>query len=230
MNARGPLFALSVVAVTLPLACGSKPNANANFSVGTGANDGGAPTNCAPGQPCTQPAGQCQPGQPCPAQSAPSSSAPAGGDPNGIAALLAAAAAAGSAWMGPGGVTGDPAELGLRAAAAQHAAGMTPEKDIAKGQLAEGQHLGFIVNMDAAHCYAIVAFGAGVADLDVNLLAPPLYNMLAGSDGMAGPTAVVGGGGKPICPIVPLAVPYKVDLYAKKGGGSVAAQVYSKPK
>jgi hypothetical protein len=46
---------------------------------------------------------------------------------------------------------------------------------------------------------------------------------------MAGPTAVIGGVQK-MCPMIPVAVPYKVDIYAKKGGGSVAAQVYTKPK
>ncbi|MBN9166292.1 MAG: hypothetical protein J0I07_35490, partial [Myxococcales bacterium] len=79
-------------------------------------------------------------------------------------------------------------------------------------------------------CYTIVAYGAGVTDLDVNLLAPPLYNFLAGQDGMTGPTAVIGASPKPMCPIIPMTVPYKVDLHAKKGGGAVAAQLYSKPK
>lgn len=118
----------------------------------------------------------------------------------------------------------------MRAAAAQYAPGMSPDGPVAKGNLAEGGHIGFIANMDPSRCYTVVAYGAGVLDLDVNLLAPPLYNFLAGSDGMAGPTAVIGGSGKPMCPIIPAAVPYKVDLYAKRGGGPVAAQLYSKPK
>jgi hypothetical protein len=107
---------------------------------------------------------------------------------------------------------------------------MSPDGQIAKGNLAEGGHIDFVVTMDPSKCYTIVGYGAGVADLDVNLLAPPLYNFLAGQDGMAGPTAVIGAAPKPMCPIIPMAVPYKIDLYAKKGGGPVAAQLYSKAK
>jgi len=148
-------------------------------------------------------------------------------DPNALASLLAAAAAAGSAFLAPVG-GGDPAEVGLRAAATKYAPGMSPEGQVAKGNLAEGGHVEFMTSMDPSKCYTIVAYGAGVQDLDLNLLAPPLYNFLAGQDGMAGPTAVIGQ--KPMCPIIPMSVPYKVDIHAKKGGGAIAAQVYSKPK
>jgi hypothetical protein len=54
--------------------------------------------------------------------------------------------------------------------------------------------------------------------------------MLAAQDGLAGPTAVIGPSPHPVCPLTPIAVPYKVDLHAKRGGGMVAAQVYSKAK
>jgi len=151
-------------------------------------------------------------------------------DPNALAGLLAAAAAAGSAWLGPAAGMADPAEAGLRAAAAQYAPGMTPEGQVAKGNLTEGQHIGFVTNLDPNRCYTIIAYGAGVQDMDVNLLAPPLYNFLAAQDGMAGPTAVIGAGSKPMCPLIPMSVPWKIDLFAKKGAGPVAAQVYSKPK
>lgn len=225
-----PLALLAFVAA-LPLACGSKPaaNANAGFSLG-GTDAGTAPPACAPGQPCPPPASNCAPGQPCPPPA--TSAAPLGSvyttDPNQLAALLAAAAAAGSAWLQPMG-GGDPVEVGVRAAAAKYASGMTAEGQMAKGQLAEGGHIQFLVNMEPNKCYTIVGYGA-VADLDLNLLAPPLYNMLAGQDGMAGPTAVIGAQPKPMCPIAPITVPYKVDVFAKKGGGAVGAQVYSKPK
>ena len=48
----------------------------------------------------------------------------------------------------------------------------------------------------------------------------------AGQDGTAGPTAVI----QKTCPLIPLPVAYKIDVYAKKGAGSVAVRVYSKPK
>jgi hypothetical protein len=218
----------------VPLACGNKPDAKASFSLNgdAGTGSGPAPTasNCQPGQPC--PPQNCAPGQPCPPPGG--SAAPLGSvyttDPNALAGLLAAAAAAGSAWLGPAAAAGDPAEMGLRASAAQYAPGMSPEGQVAKGNLAEGGHIGFLVNMDPSRCYTIVAYGAGVTDLDVNLLAPPLYNFLAAQDGMAGSAAIIGASPRPMCPVIPMSVPYKIDLFAKKGGGSVAAQVYSKPK
>jgi hypothetical protein len=225
-------------------ACGgNKQDAKASFSVGS-TSDAGSTPNCQPGQPCPPPQNtNCQPGQPCPPPSCPpgqacpppqGSAAPLGSvyttDPNALASLLAAAAAAGSAWLGPAAAMADPAEAGLRAAAAKYAPGMSTDGQVAKGNLSEGGHIDFVVNMDPSKCYTIVAYGAGVVDLDVNLLAPPLYNFLAGQDGMAGPTAVIGAAPKPMCPIIPMAVPYKIDLHAKKGGGQVAAQLFSKPK
>ncbi|MBX3259905.1 MAG: hypothetical protein KF782_09455 [Labilithrix sp.] len=232
------VLALVAASVAAPLACGSNtPDAKASFSLG---GDAGA---CPPGQACAAPANDCQPGQPCappscpPGQACPPPQGSAGQlgtvhttDPNALASLLAAAAAAGSAWLGPASAIADPAEAGLRAAAAKYAPGMSADGQVAKGDLAEGGHVDFIVNLEPSKCYTIVAYGAGVVDLDVNLLAPPLYNFLAGQDGMAGPTAVIGAAPKPMCPVIPLAVPYKVDLHAKQGGGTVAAQLYSKPK
>lgn len=214
--------ALLVVSIAAPLACGGNKQ-DASFAFGD--HDAGAATApvqqpCPPGQPCAAPT--CPPGQICPP--------PQSGDPNALASLLAAAAAAGSAWLGPAAAVADPAEAGLRAAALRYAPGMSPDGQVAKGNLSEGGHVGFIVNMEPTKCYAIVAYGVGVTDLDVNLLAPPLYNFLAGQDGMAGPTAVIGASPKPMCPLIPMTVPYKVDLHAKKGGGAVAAQLYSKPK
>ena len=151
-----------------------------------------------------------------------------GVDPNALAQLLAAAAAAAIAPMqAPG--AGDDAEKGLREAAEKHAAGMTPDGEIAKGTLSEGGHLGFIVKMEPTKCYTIVAYGAGVDDLDLFMLLPPFYNLLGAHDVSTGSVAVIGSAPK-MCPISPIAVPYKIDMHAKKGGGPVAAQVFSKPK
>lgn len=215
--ARSPgLVALAAVSLLVPLACGGgAPDAKASFSESTGG--AGAPTKAPP------------------AANAPPPATPLGTvyttDPNALASLLAAAAAAGSAWLGPAAAgASDPAEAGLRAAAAQYAPGMAAEGPVAKGSLAEGGHIDFVVNINPSRCYAIVAYGAGLADLDVNLLAPPFYNLLAGQDGLAGPTAVIGASPRPMCPMLPVAVPYKVDLHAKHGSGSVAAQLFSKPR
>ena len=151
-----------------------------------------------------------------------------GADPNALAGQLAAAAAAATATMQPAG-SPDEADRGLADAAAKHASGMTPDGEVAKGTLTEGGHLGFIVKLEPTKCYTIVAFGAGVEDLDLYLLVPPFYNLLGAHDVSTGSSAVIGGSPK-MCPISPIAVPYKIDMHAKKGGGAVAAQVFSKPK
>jgi hypothetical protein len=209
------------VLAAAPLACGGsdKPAASASFGVGGDAGAPPAAQPCAPGQPCP----------PAPPGSAPPASSMTTTDPNALAALLAAAAAAGSALLQPMG-TGDAVEVGIRTAAAKYASGMSPEGDMAKANLAEGGHVGFVFQMDPTKCYTIVGYGVGTTDLDLNLLAPPFYNLLTAQDGMAGPTAVIGAAPKPMCPIAPIAVPYKIDIYAKKGGGPVGAQVYSRPK
>lgn len=159
----------------------------------------------------------------------PPASTVSGADPNALAQLLASAAAAGNATMQPAGSAADEADRGLREAATKHASGMTPDGEVAKGTLSEGGHLGFIARMDPSKCYTIVAYGAGVEDLDLYLLLPPFYNLLGAHDVSHGPSAVIGAAPK-MCPISPIAVPYKIDMHAKKGGGAVAAQVFSKPK
>ena len=78
----------------------------------------------------------------------------------------------------------DPAEAGLRAAAAQYAPGMTPDGQVAKANLIEGGHIAFMAHMDPSKCYTVVAYGAGVTDMDINLLGPPLYNILAAVPGI----------------------------------------------
>lgn len=236
---RSILFA--VLTLAAPLGCGgSKPTANASFSFG---GDGGTPSTqpCAPGQPCPPPPSNCAPGQPCPPP--PSNCAPGQPCPPPTSAGPASTPPPPSACP-PGAVYNpldpntfgcaqgglDPLELGIRAAAARYAPGMSPEGQIAKGTVAEGGHVQFIVSMDASHCYTVVGYGIGVQELDVTLLAPPLYNLAAGQDATAGPIAVLAPAPQPLCPQIPLAIPYKVDLLARRGGGYIGAQVYSKPK
>jgi hypothetical protein len=234
MNSRRPFLVAALAAsAAIPLGCGGKtPPANASFSFG---GDGGTPSTqpCAPGQPCPPPPSNCAPGQPCPppANTTPNTTPTANNPPptgtcppgvvfNPLDPNTFACAQAGL----------DPVELGIRAAAMRYAPGMTPEGQVAKGSVAEGGHVQFITSMDASHCYTVVGFGFGVTELDVTLLAPPLYNLAAGQDTMAGPTAVLAPSPQPLCPQIPLPIPYKVDVVARKGGGMIGAQVYSKPK
>ena len=108
---------------------------------------------------------------------------------------------------------------------------MQPEGQIAKGNLKEGEHLTFLVPMTAGKCYTILGFSppGQVKNLDLNLLAPPFYNMLSGQDTTDNNMPVVGKGNQPMCPLIP-GLQYKVDIVARSGAGQVGAQVYSKNK
>jgi hypothetical protein len=230
INRRSPLLlALIVTAGAVPaIACGEKkPAVSANVT--TGSASSASATNTAPPPSVSNTM--------APPPSASSSAPPLAPvftqDPAQLAALLAAAAAAGQALMQPPGTQpGDPAEAGLRNLSTTWAAGMTPEGQIAKGTLGPQGHSQFIINMAPGRCYTIIGFSpqGQITDLDLNLLAPPIYTMLAGQDGMTGNTAVIGKAPNPMCPISPIALPYKVDIYAKQGQGAFAVQVFAKNK
>jgi hypothetical protein len=155
-------------------------------------------------------------------------------DPNQLAAMFSAAASAAAAMMQPPGTGGggDPVEAGIKAVAAKHAPGMQPDGPIAKGTLQEGGHLSMMVTLQAGKCYSIVGFSPkdGVKDLDLHLLAPPFYNILSGEDTTDDNTPVIGKGPNAMCPVIPVAIPYKVDITAQKGAGAVGVQLYSKAK
>jgi hypothetical protein len=199
-----------------------------------------------PGQPGMQPPPgqtgvQPMPGQPG-AQPTPagSSSAPPGplgpvgtNDPNSLSQIFAQAAAAASAALGqPGAITGDPTEAGIKLIALKAAPGMQAEGQIAKGQLQEGGHLAFMIPMQAGKCYALVGFSppGQIADVDLNLLSPPFYNVLSGQDLTHDNAPVIGRAPNAMCPVVPLPLNYKVDIVARKGAGQVGVQLFSKSK
>jgi len=112
------------------------------------------------------------------------------------------------------------------------APGMSPEGAIASDQLKEGGHLAWTVTMKPGKCYAIVGYSpkGEIADLDLHLLAPPLYMMLSGEDETDDNTPVVGKTPNPMCPMLDVGMPYKVDLHAQKGAGKAAVQLFSKNK
>ena len=155
-------------------------------------------------------------------------------DPNQLAQMFTAAAAAATAALQPAGTApaGDPVDAKLAAIAKKQAPGMQAEGPAAKGMLQEGGHLETMVTLQAGKCYAIVGYSpaGSVKDLDLHLLAPPFYTFLAGQDTTDDNTPVVGKGQSPMCPIIPLPVAYKVDIFARKGSGPVEVQLYSKTK
>jgi hypothetical protein len=155
-------------------------------------------------------------------------------DPNQLAQMYAAAAAAATAaaQAPAAGPSADAADTGLKALASKQAAGMQPDGPVAKGMLQQGGHLEMLVTLQAGKCYSILGYSPvpGVKDLDLHLLAPPFYNILSGEDTTDDNTPIVGKAPNPMCPLIPVPLPYKVDIFAEKGSGPVSVQLYSKTK
>lgn len=167
-------------------------------------------------------------------------------DDGGHAAFDASAFDAAGAFAylsGDGGTTpatptnpgGDDAALdaALAAAAAKHAPKMTPAGSVGRATLAPNEHFNMIVNMEPGRCYTIIGVSAPgqVQQLDLKLLMPPFYTVMAGNSGANDKnTPVIGKGTQALCPIIPLAVPYKVDAVATKGAGRIAVQAYARSK
>jgi hypothetical protein len=192
-------------------------------------------------QPGMQQPGMQQPGPtaagPQPTTQPAATAAPLGSvvttDPNQLAAIFAQAAQAGQAMLQqPGAVLGDPVEIGIKALAIKHAQNESPEGAIAKAQLQEGGHSEFMLPMQPGKCYTVIGFSptGQVKNVDLHLLAPPFYNVLAGQDVTDNNSPVIGSTPNPMCPIIPVALTYKVDIFARTGSGNVGVQIFSKNK
>jgi hypothetical protein len=202
----------------------------------------GYPPPANPGQPVypgTAPPGYPPPGQALPpgqVQPAPSGSAApplAPTDPNSLQGILQGIQNAMQGQTVPGGGAGiDLTDVGLKAHAMRVAPGMQPEGDELKQNLQQGQHAVMMVTLQAGKCYTLVGFSApgAVADLDLNLLAPPLYMTLAGQDLTHNNTPVIGAHPGQMCPVIAFPLQYKLDVVANKGSGIVAVQLFSKNK
>jgi hypothetical protein len=182
-----------------------------------------------PGYPA-QP--QPAPGQPPAASATPAPLAPT--DPSSLQGIIAGLQAAIPGQLAlPGGMTTDPVEAGLKLLALKDAPGMQPEGQELKQTLNEGQHAVMMVTLQAGKCYALLGFSpiiGGVKDLDLNLLAPPLYMTLAGQDLTHNNTPGIGASPNAMCPVVMFPLQYKLDVFARVGSGPVAVQLYSKSK
>jgi hypothetical protein len=197
-----------------------------------------APPAQAPGSWSQGPPPGAPPGYP-PAQAPPptASSAPpaaplAPTDPNSLQSILAGIQGAlQGILVAPGSLPADITEAGLKAQALRLAPGMQPEGPELKQTLAEGQHVMMMVTLQAGKCYTLLGFSppGAVKDLDLNLLAPPFYATLAGQDLSHDNAPSIGATPGPMCPIIAW-LQYKLDVFAKNGGGPVAVQLYSKAK
>jgi hypothetical protein len=221
-------------AALLPFAasCGSKsppPPQTGQNPAGAGSYPpgaySGAPGSTAPA-PGPGPSGPQPTGSQTPAPLAPT-------DPNSLQGILQGLlGAVPGTLVGPGGLGGDVAEVGMKAEAARVAPGMQPEGSELKQTLNEGQHAVMLVTMQAGKCYTLVGFSplGAVRDLDLNLLTPPFYTTLAGQDLTHNNSPAIGSSPNPMCPVIPLALQYKLDVLARAGSGPIAVQLYSKTK
>jgi hypothetical protein len=134
--------------------------------------------------------------------------------------------------VAPGTLPADLTEAGLKAQALRVAPGMQPEGSELKQALTEGQHAVVMLTLQAGKCYTVVGFSpvGAVKDLDLNLLAPPLYMTLAGQDLTHNNTPTIGASPSPMCPILAFPLQYKLDVFARSGSGQIAVQLYSKTK
>ncbi len=253
------LGATAVLPVVVACGGSNQAGANTAGSASVGYNQpppgypgypGGQPGYAQPGQPGygqPQPGGypgQPQqpgyPGQPQPGgqpAGAPSGSAAPGPlaptDPNSLQGILQGLQSAFQGTVTPGGGGGaDITSAGLQAFALKAAPGMQQEQGVMEQSLQQGQHAVVMYTLQAGKCYTIVGFSApgAVQDVDLNLLAPPLYMTLAGQDLSHNNTPTIGGGSQPMCPVIAFPLQYKLDVYARQGSGTVAVALYSKSK
>jgi hypothetical protein len=150
-------------------------------------------------------------------------------DPSQLAAIAAAAASASPAKTEPAASVSELAK-GLVAVALKAAPGMKPEGAIATGKLKEGDHMEWSVTLAPGKCYAIVGYSPSseIQDLDLHLLSPPFFTLLAGEDTSDDNAPVVGSTPNPMCPVEAVKLPYKVDVASQKGAGRAAVQLFSK--
>jgi hypothetical protein len=167
---------------------------------------------------------------PLPAASASALAAILTTDPSQLAAIAAAAASAAPARTQPASAVGDLSK-GLASIANKAAPGMKPDGAVATGTLKEGDHLSWSVTLAPGKCYAIIGYSptGEIQDLDLHVLSPPFFTMMAGEDTTDDNAPVVGSAPNPMCPVVPVQLPYKVDITAQKGAGHAAVQLFSKP-
>lgn len=121
----------------------------------------------------------------------------------------------------------------LAAAATKNAPKMAEEGQPGHTTMKENDHWAMMITMQPNRCYTIIATAlpGTISQLELHLYAPPFYTMGAGQSA-AGDKAlpIIGKGTAALCPILPVAVPYKLDVVAAKGAGRMAVKVYARNK
>ncbi len=117
--------------------------------------------------------------------------------------------------------------------AAKVAPGMSPEGQAFRDTLATNGHLNAIITLQPNRCYTIIGYSpkeGGVTQLDMQLLAPPLFNFATNRAASPKNESIIGKGKEALCPVSLVPLPYKIDAIASKGAGRVAVVVYTKNK
>ena len=121
----------------------------------------------------------------------------------------------------------------LSAFATTEAPGMAREGNIGAAQFQEGQISEQNLTLQPGKCYAVLAVGVGVAEVDIALVGvspiPGLQGVIA-RDGGSGSQASLGGKGNcyRLPPFALMPVPAKVVVKASRGAGVVASAVFTK--
>jgi hypothetical protein len=120
----------------------------------------------------------------------------------------------------------DPLAAGIKDTSKKLSPGMKPEGPLATGKLAEKAHLRAEFTLASGKCYSILGFSPTVKDLDLYLLLPP--GILSGQDLTDDNKPIIGGPPQPMCPVSQTPVTYKLDIFADRGAGDIAVQLFSK--
>lgn len=207
----------------LHLGCGgsdTKPNDPNQYAANNpgqyqqpGAQMGAQPGQPGYGQPATQ-SGYGQPGA--------TTTAPAGTTGTSTASGGQASPIPMAAMLSPA----------IQAMAASEVPGMQAEGQAFAGQFQEGQTLEQPINIQAGKCYSVLASGAGIQELDIQIVAQPLPNVppvVLAQDNTTGSNATLGGKASGCWKnATPLSGPGKVILKATRGAGTAGAQVFVK--
>ncbi|HVH41312.1 MAG TPA: hypothetical protein VM925_03185 [Labilithrix sp.] len=111
------------------------------------------------------------------------------------------------------------------------APGMAKEGNTIAGNFQEGQTLEGAFTFQPGKCYTVVAVGAGIQEIDIEMqyVTPlPGLSPSIGKDSQKGAQASIGGKGQCLKPISPFPTNAKYVVRAAKGAGVAAAQLYVK--
>ncbi|MBX3191073.1 MAG: hypothetical protein KF819_29015 [Labilithrix sp.] len=122
-------------------------------------------------------------------------------------------------------------DVALMALADKDAPGMKPDGQPIRATLKETEHAETIVTLLPGRCYTIIAMSPPqqISDVEIRLNMMP-FNAEALHSSKEKNPAYIGRGKTPTCPVAPIAIQYKIEVTAKKGAGSVIAQLFSRAK